>query len=109
MKRKWMNSTLLAIAIAACVTIGVAAVGQGVAEVDVNTNQSVTHETLTFETGRIQLAGTLAVRVISPPNPPVQFRVVSTINGTGQFDTVLGAQAFTEIRQDANGVLLIRN
>ena len=76
--------------------------------VDVNTGETVNDEILLFETGGAALAGTLAVTVVNFVDPPAQIRVVSMFNGTGQFDTVTGAQAF-DLQQDASGVLLIRN
>jgi len=78
-------------------------------EVDVRPGEAITHETLTFLTGGIELAGTLAVTIGSFPDPPVQYRVVSMTAGTGQFDTVTGAGFFTNIQQDDRGVLLIRD
>ncbi len=72
--------------------------------VDVNTGQTVNDEILLFETG----GAALAVTVVNFVDPPAQIRVVSMFNGTGQFDTVTGAQAF-DVQQDAPGVLLIRN
>ncbi len=77
-------------------------------EVDVRPKEAITHETLTFETGGTVLAGTLAVTVGSFPDSGTQYRVVSTIAGTGQFTTITGADVFETKQQDANGVLLIK-
>ena len=57
----------------------------------------------------IALAGKLDVNVTDFPVPGDQFRVVSTINGTGKFDSIVNAGVFTIIQEDASGVLLIRN
>jgi hypothetical protein len=78
-------------------------------ELDVNPNSAITHETLTFETGGIALAGTLDVTVRSFPDHGTQYRVVAMTAGTGRFDAVTGASVFETIQQDANGVLLIKD
>ncbi len=67
-------------------------------------------ERLTFQTGGVSLAGTLDVTVASFPDAG-SYRVVSTINGTGAFDTITGDNigVFDSVQEDALGVLLIRN
>ncbi len=79
-------------------------------DIDKN-NDLIPAERLVFETGRVALNGKLNVNLIGATPPPegVQYRVVSTMDGTGAFAEITGAEWFTEIREDANGVLLIRN
>jgi Big-like domain-containing protein len=67
-------------------------------------------ERLTFLTGGVALAGTLDVTVATTPDAG-SYRVVSTIDGTGSFDSIIGAQIgdFDTIQEDVLGVMLIRN
>ncbi len=74
----------------------------------VNTG-SIPAERLTFETGGVALAGTLDVTVAAFPDAG-SYRVVSTIGGTGSFDTISSStDVFHSVQEDALGVLLIRN
>ncbi len=76
--------------------------------IDINKNDPVSAERLTFETGGVALNGTLDVNVMSLPPDGAQYQVISTVQGTDTFDTINGAEVFHEIQQDENGVLLIR-
>ncbi len=74
----------------------------------VNTG-AIPAERLTFETGGVSLAGTLDVTVAAFPDAG-SYRVVSTIGGTGAFDTISSStDVFHTVQEDALGVLLIRN
>jgi hypothetical protein len=78
------------------------------AEVDVRPLAAFSHEALIFETGRVELDGTLEVKVASFPPEQTQYRVVSTQDGTGKFHTITGVGVFTTVQEDQLGVLLIR-
>lgn len=71
---------------------------------------SIPAESLTFQTGGVSLAGTLDVTVRSFPDVG-SYQVVSTIDGTGAFDSIIGDDigVFDSIQEDGRGVLLIRN
>ena len=80
-------------------------------DIDKN-NDLIPAERLVFLNGGVTLNGTLDINIINTDPPEnVEYRVISTINGTGAFANITGSGAawFTEIRQDADGVLLIRN
>lgn len=73
----------------------------------VNTG-SIPAERLIFETGGVALAGTLDVTVAAFPDAG-SYRVVSTIQGTGSFDTISSStDVFNTVQEDDLGVLLIR-
>ena len=78
--------------------------------IDIDNNDPIPAERLTFPTSGVALDGTLDVNVMGvfPPPAGAQYRVVSTIDGPGRFDSINGAGVFTTIQQDSLGVLLIR-
>ena len=76
--------------------------------IDVSNMNPIPTERLSFLTGGVALAGTLDVNVMNFPPEGAQYRVVSTIDGTGQFDAINGANVFNTIQEDSLGVLLIR-
>jgi len=78
--------------------------------IDIDNNNRVPAERLTFPTGGVALDGTLEVKVKGVNLPPAgaKYRVVLTTDGTGKFDAINGAEIFSEIQEDASGVLLIR-
>ena len=55
-------------------------------ELDVPISGDIITENLNFLTGGQVLAGTLALDVMQPPNPGVDYRVVSMSVGSGTFD-----------------------
>lgn len=77
--------------------------------IDADPFESIDAERLTFETGGVELAGTLDVNVKTIPPNGSQYRVISTVNAKGSFDTIEGTNIFTEVREDDQGVLLIYN
>jgi hypothetical protein len=76
--------------------------------IDVSNTGSIPAERLTFETGGVELGGTLEVNVQTFPPEGVQYRVVSTLDGIGRFDSITGADVFYSIIEDERGVLLSR-
>ena len=76
--------------------------------IDIDNADPIPAERLIFESGGVALNGTLNVNVMSFPPEGAQYRVVSTVDGTGQFNSINGAGVFNTIQQDQQGVLLIR-
>jgi len=54
------------------------------------------------------LGGTLTVNVMAPPDGDTEFRVVEMFAGSGEFEEIIDAEAFTEIITDHQGVLMKR-
>ena len=77
-------------------------------ELDAVTSGAFNTESVTFLTGGQELGGTLAINALDAPTPGVDYRVIYTTLGTGAFDAISGAEPFTEIVEDAQGVLLRR-
>jgi hypothetical protein len=77
-------------------------------ELDVPLEGDILAESLNFQTGGQALAGTLEVRVGRPTEPGDSVRVVRTTQGTGKFDAILGAEPFTVVTEDEDGVLMAR-
>ena len=77
--------------------------------IDIQTNDSEPEERLVFETGGVELNGTLDINILGPiPPAGAQYQVVTTIDGTGKFATINGAEVFNSVVEDDKGVLLIR-
>lgn len=76
---------------------------------DIQTNSEAPEDRLVFETGSVELNGTLEVTILGGiPPAGAQYQVVSMIDGAGQFTTISGVEVFNSVVEDDKGVLLIR-
>ena len=76
--------------------------------VDVTNEGPVPGESVSFLTGGQVLAGHLEITVTYFPDPGDQFRVISMNGGTGKMDSITGWLPFTDVIEDALGVLILR-
>ena len=77
--------------------------------IDIPTTGQIPAERLSFLTGGVALDGMLTVDVQAYPPFGVPYRVISTIQGTGQFNAIIGANVFTTWQEDSLGVLLVHD
>jgi len=77
-------------------------------EIDIPVTGDIPNDRVEFSSVGPVFDGTLDLDLVTLPDPGSQFRVVSTSGATGAFAEIQGANAFDQVIDDGDGVLLIR-
>ena len=77
-------------------------------EIDIPVTGDIPNDRVEFSSVGPVLDGILDVNLVRLPDPGAEFRVISTSGATGSFADIRGVEAFDQVVENADGVVLIR-